>query len=880
MTTEKRRLPFGRHLLRLIPRSDQRELIAADLTEELWERITNGTPRARLWYLGAALESVADWWLGSVVRGSRGVRRDGRSRFRPAFRSGGLLSDVRFALRMIRRERVFSAAVIFTVLIGVSSTAAVVTLLRGVVLRPLPYPDPDAIVRISRGSDGQPAEYPVVGLPDLEDWRDRSAVFTEIAGWSTGGATLTGEGEAERVTVARVTDGFHSVLGITPARGRFFVDEELLPGGAPVAVVSDAFWRGRLGGDPNVLHRTLLLDGEPVQVVGLLPPSDFDYPPNAQLWVPLAPPTDSWMRTFRGASWLNAVGRVSSGVSPEAAEVELSRIQSALVSEFPRDNGGQDQVHLESLKDIAIAPAKPAILMMTVAVGLVLVLASINVGLLLLSRSNRRRRELAVRTALGGDRGRVSRLLVTEMLVLSVIGGLAGLPLALPLIDLMVSLYPGGLPRAAEVHLDAGVVLASLGVMVTAGLLASLAPAAGLRMVDLASQLRLRDGGTRQQGNARNVLVGIQIAFSALLLIGATLFARTLLNLRDSDPGFEPEHVLSFDVAPAESRYATLEEVTTFYRTLFDELETKPGVVNASGVNFLPFTIGDWGGGFDVDGDTHEARVRISWPTYHDAIGQEVLVGRGFDWRDAKDGAQVAALNESAARLAFDGEEALGRTVVFDGEPREIVGVVADIRHGNLTEAAAPEVHVPATQYLSRSASIALRTRGDPLAVLPAVREVVRQLDPAIPLTSIATMGERIERSIAPQRFRAVLAAALGGLAALLAFIGVYGVTSQAAAQRQKEIGIRFALGEGRGSIQRRVLVTALRVALFGVSAGVLVALAAGRTVASLLYDVGGLDPWAFLGIPALLIAATTLSALGPAIRASRLDPLATIREE
>ncbi len=869
---------MARHLLRMIPRADQRELIAADLGDEYEERLVEGRTGARWWYLGAALESVADWWLASFrIRSGRAAG----SGWRLAFRSGGFLADVRFSLRMIRRERVFSAAVILTVLIGVSSTAAVTTLLRGVILRPLPYPDADHIVRISRTSDGQPAPFPVVGLPDLADWRDRSAAFTAIAGWSTGGATLIGEGSAERISVTSVTAGFDRVLDVIPTRGRFFVAEELAPGGAAVAILSHTFWSDRFGSDPDIIGGTIQLDSGPYEVVGVLPPSELDYPSQADLWVPLAPPSDTWMWTVRGASWLNAVGRLSPEVSLEAAELELSRIQSAFVSEFPRANEGQDGVRLERLKEVIIAPARPAIRIMAITAGLVLLLASINVGLLLLSRSNRRRHELALRTVLGGDRERLTRLLVTETMVLSVLGGLLGLPLALPLIELMVSLYPGGLPRAGEVRLDLWVVAASLATITVAGVVASLAPGAGLRAMNLASQLRVQGGGgTLLQGRARDILVSVQIAFSALLLIGATLFARTLLNLRDVDPGFEPQNVLTLRVAPAITRYSTLEELTTFYRALLTQLEALPGVVEAGGVNFLPFTSGDWGGGFQVDGVTHESRVRLSWPGYYEAIGLRVAEGRVFDWRDGADGAPVAALNESAARLAFDGDDALGRTIVFEGEPREVVGILADVRHRNLIEPTAPEVHIPATQYLEQNATIAVRTGTDPLAVLPSVRTVVNRLDPAIPLTAIATMGDRIESSIAPQRFRATLAAALGALAALLALIGVYGVMSHTVSQRRKEIGIRFALGEGRGSVQRRILKAALRLTLLGVGAGVLVAWAGGRWLGSLLYDVGRLDPWAFLAVPALLILAASVSALGPAVRAGRLDPLATIREE
>lgn len=872
---------LARYLLRLIPHSDQRELIREDLDEELRRRSANGRARPRLWYWAAALESVADWWIGTLSWRSTRAQIDSRGVKRSRFRSDGWLSDVRFAFRMVRRERVVSAAVVITVLLGVASTAAVAAVLQGVLLRPLPYPGADQIVRVSRTSGDEPAPFPVVGLLDLEDWQQRSTNLSAVAGWSASSATLSGMGRVERISVAQVTLGLDRVLDINPTVGRLFrsADFDVTDGSA--AVVSHSFWMNRFGGDPAVLGRTVDLDSRPIPIVGVLPPTEFAYPPNVDVWLPLAPAPDSWRRRVRGASWLNAVARVRSGTPIEIAEQEMSQIQRRLVEEFPRENDGQNAISLEPLGDIVAAPARPAIRIMGVSIGVVLLLASINVGLLLLARANRRREEFSVRVALGGDLPRLARLVLTEALVLAAIGGALGLPLALPLIEAMVSLYPGGLPRSAEIRLDAWVVGVSFLTIFLAAGLASLAPALGLRKLDLGSHLGLR-GGSKEKGQtrARNVLVSIQLAAAALLLIGATLLSKTLANLRDSDPGFAPDRIVTFSIAPATDRYQTQGEKVAFYRRLFSDLDAIPGVVSTGGVNFLPFGDGEWIGEFEAGGESQEASVRSSWPGYYETLGLTPTQGRLFDWRDGADGMPVALLNEAAARAAFNGEDAVGRQIEFEGETREIVGVLPDVRHRNLVDPPAPEVHVPTPQFTRLPATIVIRVLDDPHAILPAARGVVSSLDPNIPLTDIATMDERIEESIASERYRATLVSGLGGLAAVLALIGVYGVMSYAVALRRREIGIRFALGEPSGSIRGRVLKSAAALSAAGVGVGVLIAWIASRWLDSLLYGVDTHDPWTFLAVSAALLAAGTTSAVSPAIRASRVDPLMTIREE
>ena len=879
------RLPaFARAILLLIPVRDRRSLIADDLAEEHGRaRREKGRFAAATATIWAAAESVADCWLGEASPrsvhgqlGPRGLRRTG-------LRSGGWPRDIQFGLRMIRREPIVSAAVIVTVLLGVSATAAVMSVLLGVLVRPLPFPESERIVRVERAPEGGAAQYPVVGIGDLTDWRERGTAFSAIAGWRTIGLTFTGGDTPERIRVATVTRGLDRVLDITPTAGRLLADDEFVPGNDRSIVLSHAFWVRRFGADADLVGRTLTLDARPYRVVGVLPELPFDYPAEVDGWIPLAPPPDSWMWQYRGSSFMTAVARIAPGLTLEAAEERMTGLQRSLVEEFPRDNSeNQATIRLVRLHDVVVAPARPAITVLSLSVAVVLALACANVGVILLARANGRRGELAVRSVLGGSRGRIARLLVTETLVLAAIGGAVGLLLAGPAMRALIALVPNGLPRADEIAIDGWVLAASLAAIAAAGIVAGLVPGLALRRLDVGVELRERSrrsgGGTQRL--IRNCLVGGQLALSVCLLIGATLFGRTLLNLRATDPGFEPNGRLSMRVAPAEARYPTLEDVAGFYRSLLDDLAASPGIRSAGAVNFLPFTSGEWGGDLEVGGERYDARIRISWPGYYETLGSRIVSGRAFDWRDGVDGPRVAILNETAARSAFGDESPVGRTVEFGDRTREVVGVVADVQHQSLSEPPVPELHLPGMQQLEYSTSVIVETEGDPMSAVPVARDVLERIDPSVALTGVATMEERIATSVAPERFRAVLIGVLGALATLLALIGVYGVMSYTVTQQWREMGIRLALGAPGTSIVRDVLRSAAKLSALGIAFGVLAAWWAAGSLGGLLYGVPPRDASSFVLVPAVLLCAGLLAALVPALRATRLDPLTTIREE
>lgn len=862
-----------RAILRWIPNREHREMILEDLEEDLAGARARGARAPRLRYWAGAFESVADWWLGRRSAG------DVWSGLRPT----GWAGEIRSGFRLLRREPVVSAAVLVTIVVAVASATAVVSLLEGVLWRPLPFPDSEAIVQVSRASEGRPADFPHVGLPDLRDWRDRSTSLDALAGWTVGSAVWIDGRTPERLAAANVTPGMGRVLGIQPAHGRLFVSDDFVPTaratgvalGRPVVVLAHAFWRDAFGGDPAVVGRDLELADGRFEIVGVLPPSDVDVLGRVDLWLPLAPAPDSWMLQVRGASWIEAVGRLRPGVSREAAEQELTAIQTGLLETAPRENEGQDGVALRPLRDVVADPARTALLLIAATAGLLLALAAVNVGVLLLSRAARRRGELAIRAALGGGRVRLVRLLTTEAGVLAGLGGLGGLLLSRPLVAGLLRLYPGEMPRAAEVGVRPEVFAGVFATVVAATVLGAVLPGRGTGDDGLADELRGRGGtGGVGQRRVRSALAAFQLAVSAVLLVGAGLFTRTLLELESEDPGFRGLDAMTFTVLPPSEAYPDAADIERFYRRLLARIEAVPGVERAGGVNFLPFAGGDWGGGFEAEGTSHDSRVRLSWPGYFEALGLGLREGRAFEWSDGPDAAPVALLNEAAARAAFDGESPIGRVIRFEGAPRQVVGVVRDIRHASLADAPVPEVHVPAAQLFNRrSATLVVRASADAAALVPALRAAVADTDPRVALSGVATMRERIASSVDPERFRARLVLVLAGIAFGIAVVGVYGVTVYSVSQRRREIGIRLALGESRASVFRRILSSALAIGAAGTAAGLAIATVTGGTVRNLLYGIAPWDPRTFLLVPVTLLAATAICAVPAAISAARVRP-------
>ncbi|MCI0435238.1 MAG: ABC transporter permease [Gemmatimonadetes bacterium] len=878
---------LARALLRLIPSREAHEQVRADLDEEFADLLARSGPKvARAWYRRYALLSVWDALRGGVagrLRRESALSADSARRGRPLTGLGG---DIRYSMRALRREPMVTLALLVTVMISFAATSAVASVYWGVVVRPLPLEEPDRVVRVSRTSSGIPEQWRVVGLPDLYDWRAHGESLGEVAGWSSEAVTLTGQGDPERIALIAVTDGLWRVLGASVIAGRFFDPGEFAFGAHRVVLVTHDAWQRRFGGDPTAVGRTVLLDGEAHAIVGVLAPRALDYPGAAEFWRPLAPAPGSWHLQIRGASWLTAVARIRPGVPLAMAQAGMSALQARLVAEHPRENEGQDGILLEPLAEVLAAPAKPVLRLLAGVMGIVLLIACANVTVLVLARANRRRGELALRRVIGGGSARIARQLLTEMLLVGAAGAALGLMVAPALVTAMLSLFPGGLPRASEIVISTGVVAAVAVVVLAACVAAALVPLrlTGGRLVDEVRQAAGRVGG-RARWELRSGLAVTQVALSIVLFISAFLFVGTLRNLDRVEPGFDAERVLTFRVSAAQARYPAGDQVVQLFESLISRLEALPGVETAGAVNFLPFAPGEWGGAFSVPGDVTsengiEARVRISWGDYYDALHVPIVSGRVFDRRDHSASVPVALLNQAAARAAFGGAPAVGRTIEFEGTPREIVGVIGNVRHHNLAEDAAPEVHVPGVQFPQYAATIALRTRSDPASVRADARAIVRAVDPDLVITSVATMQDRLRTSVEPERFRAVLSSFLCVVALLLALFGVYGVMAHVVSQRVREIGIRMALGERRRSIVWRILADSARLTSAGLALGLFSAWLAAAWVQRFLFAMDSRDLRVFAVAPLLFLVASMLAALLPAWRAGRTDPMRAIRAD
>lgn len=871
----------ARGLLLLVP-ADVRRRVRDHLDEEFdVVRWAEGLRAARRWYWKYALRSVWDSRIGRIgIAAAEAKHRGGKVNWE----WGG---DLKHGFRLLVREPVVSSVMIGTVVLGIGAVSAVASLVYGVLVRPLPFPGSGQLVQISRTGGGEPPEFRAVGLLDLRDWRERSRTMDEVAGWSTAGETWTGEGEARRVVLAEVTEGFDRVLGVAAARGRFFVPEEFGNEASRVLVLSDAFWRGRLGADPDIVGRTLLLDGTAHLVVGVLPALDLEYPPvGFDAWRPLTRDPDHWSLQVRGASWLSAIGRIRSDVSHDAAQSELSTIQQTLVDEYPRSQPGQSSVRLEPLKDVLVGPARRALTLLGTSVLIILLVASINLGVLLLARAIRRAPELSIRAALGGSAGRIRRQLLAEAMVVCGVGGSVGVLSAPWTLDAIVSWYPGGLPRGNEVGLEWPIVLGCAAMIVTTALVAGMMPALWAARYG-ASGATSRPEASRVGGRLREWLAGTQVAISALLLIGAALFVQTLRNLSAADLGFDGDGVVAFRVSPAAVRYPDPATLALFYSELLGQVRSLPDVAAAGLTNFAPFTSGEWGHGFRVVGEAasesrvqdHPANVRITGGRYYTTLGIPLIRGRWLDERDDESSAPVAMLNQSAVRQAFGRVDPLGRLIEFEGTVREVVGVVGDVRHHTLAEEPAPEIHIPVWQAPPSSAWVVAK-HGRSAVHAADLRAAVGRVDPTIAVVGMASYEERLASAVQAERFRAALATALGLLAVTIALLGVYGTLSNVVFRRRREIGIRLALGEGRIKVVRRVLARAATLAALGALVGSVLAAALSSRLSGLLFEVETRDAPTYAAVALLVWGVGVLAGLGPAWTASRLDPVEAIRRE
>jgi putative ABC transport system permease protein len=804
-----------------------------------------------------------------------------------------MMADLRYALRMLAKSPAFTLIAVLTLGLAIGANTAIFSVVNAVLLRPLPYPHSEQLVRVF-GKQPQLDLAPNSPANFLE-WREENQVFERIGTYVGKGFNLLGGDKPERVIGARVSADVLPLLGVQPALGRFFANDEDQEGRAQVVILSHDFWRSRFAGDPNMLRQTITLNDKPYTVVGVMP-AGFAFPTTrTQVWVPMA--FSAAERQTRDTNYIDVIARLKPGVALDQARANMVAVARSQAERYPRTNFGVG-VTVVSLQEHIVGDVRPMLVVLLGAVAFVLLIACANVANLLLARAAARQREMAIRGALGASRSRVVRLLLTESVLLAVVGGAVGLLLAIWSLDLLVSLKPANLPRLAEIGVNRTVFLFTLAVSVVTGLLFGVAPALQVSKMDLNEGLKESSrGGTDspRRHRMRALLVVSEVALSLVLLVGAGLMIRSFSRLLAVDPGFKADHVLTAFVSLPASKYPKREEQTAFFDRLLERLRNVSGVSAAGLVTDIPL-YGGSSTGFDVEGRPPAAPgqramtdYRLTSPDYFAAMGMKLVKGRAFSRYDNETGPGVVIINETLAAHFFAGEDPIGKRLDLSGDPkdlREIVGVVADVRNYGVDAEVKPEVYVPflqsAPEYLSGVVSaltIVVRSAIEPASLGAALREQVQALDKDQPVSEIKTMEWYLADSMAQRRFNMFLLGAFAGLALVLAAVGIYGVIAYTVTQRTHEMGIRIALGAKGGDILRLVFVNAMTTTLTGIALGLGAAFALTRLLRSLLYQVSPTDPIVFAAIPLLLVSVAVIATYLPARRAMKVDPITALRE-
>jgi predicted permease len=847
----------------------------------------------------AAARREAERRFGDLARvreacRSLGRRRDRRIELMESL--DGLRQDLRFALRQLSGNPGFAIVAVLTLALGIGLTSAIFGAVHAVVLRPLPYPEPERLVLASQVF---PIGRGATDAGSLAAWRARSTSFAALGAIVWQGFNLAEGDRPERVQGAAVTPGYFELWGLAPALGRTLLSEEDVPGRAQVVVLSHRLWR-RLGADPDLVGRDLRLNGTAYRVAGVMPTA-FDVTRDGEeLWVPLALPPER--REDFDSHYLTVYGRLKTGVSIEKADAELASIAASLAAEHPRDLKNVSAT-VEPILRSFLGASRERLLILLGAVGFVLAIACANVANLLLARGRTRGREMALRAALGAGRGRVIRQLLTESAALACAGTALGLALAHWTLEALIAWGPANVPRLEQARLDGTVLAFATALALASTFLSGLAPALEAARCDLRGELTHGGRGGAAGGRLwggdrlRRGLIAAEVGLAVLLLIGAGLLIRTGIAMAGVDLGFNPAGVLTARVMLPEQQYADAKLQGAFGR-LLEAAAAEPGIEIAALTSQAPLGPGTSGNGLLPEGRPVEpgslvfSRLRLTSPGYHAAMGIPLLAGRPFDVGDRAGAAKVMIVSESLARQAFPGESALGRRIACcEGGPdnpswKEVVGIADDVRWRSLTAAPEPEFYLPVEQappeawgWVGRTMYLVARTPGDPQVLAPALRRAVAAVDPSLPLFDVSAMEERIDRSAATVRFNTFLLSGLGLVGLALAAIGLYGVVSGYVAERRDEIGVRMALGSTPRGVVALVVRRAAGPVVAGLAAGLAAAWALTRLLGSQLFGVEPTDPVAFTGAGAVLLAAALAASWLPSRRAARVDPTATLRE-
>ncbi len=816
------------------------------------------------------------------------------------FELEGVLGDLRYALRQLWHSPAFTVVMLLTLALSIGANSAIFSVIDGVLIKKLPYPQADRLARFFLSS----AEYPKFPINpfDFLDYRARNRSFESMAAFTRGDVQLSGFGDPVRLNGFRITSGYFRVLGLQPELGREFDFQAEIPGNGLQVVISDRLWRTRFDADPNVIGRKIKLDMQTYTIVGVMPAGTMHpgneyhalaYGDDVDVWWPFSFAGDP---KNRGSHYIEGIARLKPGVSVAQARAEMNAIMTQLGREHPDGDSGWT-VLVIPLYDELVGKSRQMLLVLLGAVGMVLLIACANAANLLLARASSRQREIAVRMAMGAPRQRILRQLLTESLTISFVGGAIGLGLALVGVKALVTLLPADFPRANDIHVSLPVFGFTLAIGILTGLVFGLAPALQAARIDPKEGLQSAGRatmGSSHRSRLRGALVISEVSLACVLLIGAGLMLRSFLNQLNLNPGFDQEHVLTASLSLPDAQYQKEQQVAQFYEKLVTDLNALPGVQSAGAGSDLPWTgYDDNLGGFTIEGEKpppHEefhARYHFATPGYFPALGAPLVAGRFFTGSDKHDKPQAIIVNRVMAERYWKDKNVVGRRLTFSDTPKDsdwltVVGVVGDIKDQPNSPGAEPAFWLPEYQnwWNDPDMDVVIRSRSDPQLLADALRNEVHRLDPALAVADVRVMSQIAENAVATPRFAFVLVGLFAALAIVLASIGAYGVISYSVSQRTAEFGLRMALGARHGDVLRLVLAQSAQLAVVGTAIGIIAGLGLARELKGLIYEVSPADPATFFGVASLVILVALIACYIPARRATHADPMNSLRAE
>jgi predicted permease len=805
-----------------------------------------------------------------------------------------VLQDIRYSLRILFRAPGFTVVAVLTLAIGIGANVAVFSVVRGVLLRPLPYQDPDRLVQVFTAHPARAAEPGPFSPQDLDDLRRQQQVFSSFGAYwyssASSGKTLANHDNPLHLNTAFADSGFFTTLGVAPTLGRTFNGSEDIHGNDGVAILSDRLWKQLFHGDRSIVGKTISLDGSPFVVAGVMPPS-FVYPSReVDLWLPLAQMTDKEIPHMRQLRWMDAIGRLKPGISLAQAAIASSTIMKSLEQQYPDTNEGTGAAVVQELRRSVVGEVRPILLALLGAVALVLLIACANIANLVLARGTTRIREFAIRGALGASRARLRRQLFTESAVLAGLGGAASFVFAAWSTSALLALSANSIPRPDEIRTDGAVIFFGAALSILAGLLVGLIPALKLHGSHVWDSIKAFSTTTTTHGEhqrGRDVLIISEIALACVLLATSSLVLKSLYHLLNTDPGFDASHVLTVQLPLPLYKYDTPDKQGVYRAELLRRVASIPGVAAVGGSKTLPLYGGGEPYGFTATSSSGQT-LQVS-PTggtyivtqgYFEALRIPLRFGRFFAESDLAEKRRAVVVNHALAQTYWPGENAVGRFLYMGKVKLEIIGVVGDVRNEGLSTPTGPAVYIPSSMAPRAKLNLFVRSEGEPLSLAASVRRAIVDFEPDQAITDISPLQQEVQDTVAQPRFFTIVLSTFGTVALLLAVLGIFGVISYMVRQRTREIGIRMALGASKAVVLGMVLRRATKLLVIGASLGVAGALASGRLLASLLYGVRATDPLAIAAAVAVLAAAAFLAATVPAFRATRIEPVTALRYE